>query len=71
MEKELLRLVVVKDEDSLIATVDYDETDDVFGNLAFVFVLFCENMGMTTKEALKYLKISAELWEKYRKDQNG
>lgn len=71
MKKELLKMTVIQDEDnSLIATAEYDETDDVFGNLAFTFIVLCKDMNMTTREALKYLKNSVELWEKYGKANN-
>lgn len=70
MKKELLKITVELDEDennSLIVTAEYDETDDVFGNLAFTFIVFCKDADMTTKEGLAYLKKSVELWEKYRR----
>ncbi len=67
MKKELFKITVIQDEDdSLIATAEYDGTDDVFGNLAFAFMVLCKNMNMTSKEALKYLKDGVKLWEEYQ-----
>lgn len=71
MEKELLKFTVVQQNNSLVAKAEYDEQDDVFGNLAFVFIGFCKNMDMPTKEALKYLKQSIDLWEKYGDYENA
>jgi hypothetical protein len=61
--KEVIKIVVTRKNSNLTASIKIDSKDDYIANLSFAFIAFCEEVEMTPKETLKYLKQNLKLWE--------